>query len=284
MSTNFLLLLGTITLLIQCKNLNLDLSQDKEVLAEVFEKKLFKEDVEGLVTNTSSTEDSLLILRGYIDSWIKDQLLIREAEVNMPKDIDIERLVKDYRSSLIQYSYIEQLYNKDLDTNITSREIEDYYELYKQQYVLGETIIKYTFIKLDKNNQKKLNEFNKLWNNNNNNKTEEIETFAKNQAVFYQKSSDWELLNGLLVLLPKNSIIESNLKSKQKVEKEDKDFKFFVKVEDIHRKGENPPLEYITSTITKVILNDRKTALIKNKKELLFNQNLENSNIKKYLD
>ncbi|HMP28169.1 MAG TPA: hypothetical protein PKD85_01130 [Saprospiraceae bacterium] len=261
--------------------MNLDLSQDKEVLAEVFEKKLFKEDVEGLVTNTSSTEDSLLILRGYIDSWIKDQLLIREAEVNMPKDIDIERLVKDYRSSLIQYSYIEQLYNKDLDTNITSREIEDYYELYKQQYVLGETIIKYTFIKLDKNNQKKLNEFNKLWNNN---KNEEIETFAKNQAVFYQKSSDWELLNGLLVLLPKNSIIESNLKSKQKVEKEDKDFKFFVKVEDIHRKGENPPLEYITSTITKVILNDRKTALIKNKKELLFNQNLENSNIKKYLD
>jgi hypothetical protein len=268
-------------LLLQCREFKIEFPGKGEVLAEVFDNKLYKDDIEGITAGAKSPEDSILILRGFVNTWIKDQLLNREAEINMTKDIDIEQLVKDYKSSLIQYNYIEQLFNKDLDTNITTQELADYYDEYKQQYALGETILKYTFVKLDKKNKSIVNDFNKLWNAN---KFDEIMTLSKSQAIYFQKSSDWELLNGLLVLLPKNSIEESSLRANQKIEKEDKDFKFFVKIEDVHRKGEIPPLEYITSTITKVILNERKTELIKNKKELLFEQNLENSNVKTYLD
>ena len=264
-----------------CKKINLELPGDDNVLATVYDKKLYLEDIEGITSSAASEQDSIIILKGFVNNWIKDQLLIKEAETNITRDIDIEKLVKDYRSSLIQYNYIEQLYSKDLDTLISEQEINEYYERFKQQFNLAESIVKYTFIKFRKSDKKTISEFNKFWNNN---KTENYISFAKSEAVFFQQSSEWELLNSLLNLLPKNSVAESNLKEGKKIETEDKNFKFFVKIEQIFLKTDVPPLEYITPTIKKVILNERKTELVKNLKQKLYDNNMENNNIKTYLD
>ena len=268
-------------LLVRCDQIKFEPSNKGEVIAKVFDKKLHLEDVVSLTASATTPEDSILILRGYINNWIKDQLLVKEAEANMTPDIDIEKLVKDYRASLLQSNYVERLVNKELDTLITHQEMEEYYENYKQQYVLGETIIKYKFIKMNKSYKSKVNDLNKLWTQN---KFESATEFAKTNAIYYHNTSDWELLNSLLILFPKNSINESGIKSNLKIDKEDKEYKYYVKVENVFRKGEVPPLEYISSKITKVILNDRKTDLIKKKKESLFEQYQDDSNVKTYLD
>jgi len=271
-----------LTLLITgCKEIKLEMPGNDNVLAEIYDKKLFLEDIEGITSSAVSEQDSIIILKGFVNNWIKDQLLIKEAETNITRDIDIEKLVKDYRSSLIQYNYIEQLYNKDLDTLISEQEINEYYERLKQQFILAESIVKYTFIKFRKNDKKTINVFLKYWNKN---QKENFMSFAKSEAVFFQQSADWELLNSLLILLPKNSVSESNLKEGKKLELEDKNFKFFVEIEQIFLKSEVPPLEFITPTVKKVILNERKTELVKILKQTLYDKNLENNNIKTYLD
>ncbi len=268
-------------LFIKCDKIKFEPSNKGEVIAKVFDKKLHLEDVVSLTASATTPEDSILILRGYINNWIKDQLLIKEAEANMTPDIDIEKLVKDYRASLLQSNYVERLVNKELDTLITTQELAEYYENYKQQYILGETIIKYAFIKMNKSYKSKVNDLNKLWTQN---KFDSATEFAKTNAIFYHNTSDWELLNSLLILLPKNSINESGLKENLKIDKEDNKYKYYVKVENVFRKGEVPPLEYISSKITKVIRNDRKTDLIKKKKESLFELYQSDSNVKTYLD
>ncbi len=264
-----------------CKDIKLEMPGNDNVLAEFYDKKLLLEDIEGITSSAASEQDSIIILKGFVNNWIKDQLLIKEAEKNITRDIDIEKLVNDYRSSLIQYNYIEQLYNKELDTLISAHEVNEYYERLKQQFILAESIVKYTFIKFSKNDKKTLNVFLQYWNKH---QKENLIPFAKSEAVFFQQSADWELINSLLILLPKNSVSESNLKEGMKLELEDNNFKFFVVIDQLFLKSEIPPLEYITPTVKKVILNDRKTELVKILKQTLYDKNLENNNIKTYLD
>ena len=276
-----LLLCIAVSSITSCKEINIDLPGDDNVLAEVYDKKLYLEDIEGIASSAVSEEDSILILKGFVNNWIKDQLLIKEAETYITRDIDIEKLVKEYKSSLIQYNYIEQLYNKELDTLIAQEEINEYYEKLKQQFTLAETIVKYTFIKFRKNEKKTIADFTKLWKNN---QSDNLLAFAQSNATFFQRSADWELLNSLLILLPKNMVSESGLQEGKKIELEDSNYKFYVKIENIFFKGDVPPLEYITPTIKKVILNERKTELVKNLKQTLYEKNMENNQVKTYLD
>ncbi len=62
------------------------------------------------------------------------------------------------------------------------------------------------------------------------------------------------------------------------------DTKFYVKVIDVVDKNEIPPLDYIESKIKRIILNNRKKALIKRKKQQLYDQNYNNNKIKIHLD
>jgi hypothetical protein len=44
---------------------------------------LFKEDVQDLFKSNVSEQDSILIIKNYIDSWAKQQLLLYQAEINL---------------------------------------------------------------------------------------------------------------------------------------------------------------------------------------------------------
>jgi hypothetical protein len=58
-------------------------SEDKEVLARVNESYLYKEDIESLVDESISKEDSILIVTNFINRWATQQLLIDRAKYNL---------------------------------------------------------------------------------------------------------------------------------------------------------------------------------------------------------
>ena len=52
-----------------------------------------------------SPEDSTLIINAYVERWVREQLLMQKAEENIPKDLNLNKLVNDYRESLILNNY-----------------------------------------------------------------------------------------------------------------------------------------------------------------------------------
>lgn len=257
-------------------------AHEGEYIAIVDDNHLTYSDIEGFAEGTESPEDSVFMLRAYVQNWIKDQLLIREAEKNMPEDFNIEKLVRDYRSSLILANYIEKVIEGELDTTVTAQQINDYYEENKRQYTLLEPILKYYFVKVAKD-KKGIQDLEKKWKNIS---EEDITNFCSEANCEFVQIDDkiWSPDNELISIVPAKILSDVELKKNASFIRSDDDFKYFVKVQDYVGKGDVPPLQFIESKIVSVILNNRKQELLKRKKQVLFDKYYNTSNVNSFVE
>ncbi len=79
------------------------------VLAQVHKKTLRLSELEGMFPEDATTDDSLIIRQAFIRRWIRETALEYEAERNLPPDLNIDRMVREYRSSLVSSHYEEVL-------------------------------------------------------------------------------------------------------------------------------------------------------------------------------
>ena len=256
------------------------LIKDDIVLAEVGNRKLYKSKINDLYKSDIDSLEKQILIKGFVSNWIREQLLIIEAESKMSDSLDIDELVDNYRSSLILDYYENKLVNELLDTVITEQQLKEYYNTSKKEFILLEPIVKaISFTIKAKNDSKKLrNAFRK-------NDIAEIFNLGEGRINSSVIGPDkWYSLSRLQNQLPNKHFSTSKLLRKGDHTKKVGDTKFYVKVIDVVDKNEIPPLDYIESKIKRIILNNRKKALIKRKKQQLYDQNYNNNKIKIHLD
>ena len=71
-------------------------------VAKVGEKYLYKDQIPPLFNNIQSHEDSISIVRNYIDRWIKRELVLEKAVVNLSPEYisEIDIKLEETRSSI----------------------------------------------------------------------------------------------------------------------------------------------------------------------------------------
>ena len=113
------------------------------VVAECYGKYLYESDLVGIVPENTPIMDSIQRVSNFIDSWIKRQVLVHQAEINLNKEeLDLKKQLEEYRNSLVIYAYESQLINQKLDTVISEDEIADYYEQNKEDFQLRSTMVR----------------------------------------------------------------------------------------------------------------------------------------------
>lgn len=101
--------------------------KDDKPVAAIYDKVLYQSDLQGIIYDGISTNDSLVRTKVFIDNWIRRQLLIHQAENNLDKsELDCVKEIEDYRNSLIIYKYESMLIAQNLDTVVSDEEIEKY--------------------------------------------------------------------------------------------------------------------------------------------------------------
>ena len=116
-------------------------------IAKVYEKSLYAEDIVGLAPHNISSQDSLLFVKNYINTWATEQLFLRQAEINLTNEAtSFEKLVADYRSALYINSYKEALVLTKLDTQISDDQITEYYEENRENFKLNEALVQFKYI------------------------------------------------------------------------------------------------------------------------------------------
>jgi len=248
------------------------------ILAEVGQTKLFQDELEelGLFTNAKSTADSTQIINAYVQKWIKDQLMLSEAEKSLSEDIDIDMLVQDYRESLLLYNYENAMVRDQLDTAITRSQIETYYQEHVEAFNLSESIIRCEVAILDRS-VPRLDRFYANWKTN---KTESINDYLKEHgSIQYMDGEKWYSEDDLFHLL-RGAVSKKDLKSKKIIQEAKDGSEYFVKILEYIDKSEDPPLAYVSSNIKKIILHQRKSKLIKNLKEDLYQREINSSKVR----
>lgn len=255
----------------------------KKAVATVYNKSLYLSDLEGILPAGSSKQDSSLILNAYVDNWVRNTLLMHEAEKNLSQNLDIDKLVKDYRSTLILHNYERTLIENELDTLVTRQELDKFYEENKENYKLKEPIVRALFMKIPLESTG-LEFVDEWWASG----TEEdllnlIEYNDKNGEVYMLNQEKWYETESIQHYIPDSLGNISVLAPQSGFTKKDAFYKYYIRILEVIQIDQAPPIKYIEEKAKKIIVQKRKINLIDTKKQNLYRDNINSSNVKIYL-
>jgi len=253
--------------------------RDKGIVAKVYDEYLYKTDLIGLVPSRTSSKDSISIIRKYINNWIKQKLVIHNAESNLTsKQKDFEKQLDDYRNSLIVFAYEKELVRQKLDTNVTEEDIKTYYEKNKNNFLLKDNIVKVWYVKIPVKSPYSATIQN-LYKSDSPQSRQTLEEYCKKYAVnSYLEDSTWLYFNDLLKEIPiKTYNQEDYLKFHRYIEMDDSLYSYFVNIKGFQVKESVSPLNFEKDNIKQIILNKRKLKLIEDMQDEIFKDALKNN-------
>ena len=242
------------------------------VVAECYGKYLYESDLVGLVPEGTPTMDSIQRVSTFIDSWIKRQVLIHQAENNLNKEsLDLKKQLEEYRNSLVIYAYESQLVDQKLDTIVSEDEIEAYYEQNKEDFQLRNTMVRVAYVILDEDCKQKAT-FQKLMSDRDTLLLQNIDIQATYYAVkSYLDVDHWMRLDDLTAIVPIEIFnTESFLKKNKFVCFDMNDYTYMVRFVDYLLEESTSPIEMVHDNIKSVILAQRKQTLIDQMKDALY--------------
>ena len=242
-----------------------------QTVARVNDVYLYKEDLTAIFTKDISKQDSITLVNNYINNWIKQQLLLSKAQLNLEnKKDEFEDLVKQYREDLFINSYKEAVVKEYLDTIITDDDVDQFYLNNNEIFRLNEELLKLKYIKIGKDDSNK-NELTRLFKSANNKDLEKLKKKALLTKSHHLNDSIWikysDLLNEIPVL--KSEDKQQLLKKDNFFQKEDSLSLYLVTVKKVLQSNEIAPKSYITPSIKQMILHQRKLLLLRNIEETL---------------
>ena len=91
----------------------------KTPIVEIGQDVLYAEDIKQVLPLGLSDADSTLFAEQFIRNWAQDVLFYQNAIRNIPDTKDIDRLVENYRRSLIEHEYQRRLIEQKFSSEIT---------------------------------------------------------------------------------------------------------------------------------------------------------------------
>ena len=268
---------AVVLLLSSCFN-----NKEGRIIASVNEKDLMLEEV--LEEMPIQIEDSSFFVERYMNDWIRKQLMIYHAEINLSSAIqNYEKQIKEYRASLLIYAYQQELINQNFDTSISLKQVTDYYNQYKDEFKLSKNIFKGRFIVVDRSAPKLIN-LNKWYKSNKESSLEDLNDYCQQFAKEYYLEDDrWQYFSIFNQKLPEYIIEESYfLENTKGVVFEDDNLRYYVFIKDYLINGSISPLEIEQEKIKNVLLNKNKIEYLKQLEDELYQNGLALKKIKIY--
>ncbi len=229
-----------------------------------------KEYKEGLI-NAATKEDSLAFAKKRIQNWVLETLLYQEALTKLePEEIDVEKQVADYKKQLINYIYETKLIENNLDTVVSNEEIQDYYNLNIDNFVLKDNIVKVNYFKVPIQS-KEIGKLKRLVYSTNEKDKEQLEYLCvQNAESFFLNDSLWLLLDDIKRDIPQmKGPLEYNVVRGRIIEFGDAEAYYYLKIKDVKIKNSASPLAFEKNNIKMFIINSRKVKLIQSYKQQL---------------
>ena len=235
-------------------------------LAKVGNNTLYYSDLNLEMPVGISKEDSIALLKNFIQSWVMDELLAQEADDFLSKDEkDFSKQIENYEKSLLVFEFEKKWVLKHLDTLISNEEVNKYYLMNKAEFELKTSIVRLSFIKMPINQKTTIKEQAKrlLFSNNKRDKAslqKICDDYAEN---YFLDDSVWLVYDDITKEIPiSNAINKESFSSEKKLEFSDEHFDYYVVIKEIKIKDEVSPVAFETENIKQVIIQNRKNKLL----------------------
>ncbi|MGQ8335440.1 hypothetical protein ACUNWD_02745 [Sunxiuqinia sp. A32] len=239
--------------------------EERTPIAQVHDEILYLDEVDLVIPNELGEADSTLWADDFIKNWVRRKLLIWAAEQNLNADQkNVEKELEEYRNSLITYRYKKELMAQKMDTIVSDREAEQYYQQHEQQFILSKNIVKAIYLKtpLEVSDPETIKN---LSTDESPEKLAELDDYGIRYAKTYDRFNDkWIEMENILNQIPSDIPDQERFLRRNKfVESDDTDYYYFICIRDFRLAGEPAPLEYVESQIKNLLLNQRKVKFLK---------------------
>jgi hypothetical protein len=250
------------------------------VLAQVEGEYLFLSDLTGVVPQGISHSDSIALAKNFINNWVKNRLMIVQAERNLTEEqLDFSKQLEDYRNSLVIYRYETLLIDQELDTVVTDAQIMSFYQSHLGDFELKENILR-AYYAIVNSETPLLDQVLEVF--------DLPDALAVDSLLYYEKSDDmlslsvdtsyWMSFFQFQQIIPIESYNqELFLKNKRFIRIEENGMDFLVKVVNFKIKDDISPLEVERQDIRHIIINQRKVRLIKKVRDDIYKKALYNN-------
>lgn len=287
-STNLLLLGFLVLFLSSCDLFKIKSEEDYDddpIVASVGKTYLHVSDIDFINKETQSNIDSAELVSRYIQTWIKKQLMIKEAGKNLTiNESELNRKLLDYRYALIIYEFEKSQVEQSLDKNVSLEEITDYYDKFKENFSLKEIIVRTNFIKMEKSLPQK-RQVERLLRSTRESDNKELKEIALRYANnYFLEDSTWIKFDDIILNTPlaQNANNVQLLKSNRNISIEDENHTYFFHILEYKLQDQVPPLEFVRDEISKIIVNKRRVALAEKLHKEVYDKALENNEFKIY--
>jgi hypothetical protein len=260
-------------------------TDNRKPIARVNDSFLYKEDVEGVVPEGASKEDSILIVNAYVNRWASQLLLMDGALVNLSenKQKEFSRLVEQYKNDLYTKAYLDGLVNINMDTIVNADEARVFYEANKESFKLNDDLLQFRYINLPLN-------------------PIDLDTIKRRFRRF--KAKDQRYLDSISVQFKSYSLNDSiwikfnqvaekisvvNIENKSQLLKKTNFLQlkdslnlYLMQVNDVRLQNDYAPLDYVNTSIQKIVINKRKLELIKQLKNDITKDAIKNNQFQIY--
>ena len=259
-------------------------SDSSPLVATVYGHELHRSDLEGLVGEGVSSEDSAAIISNYVEQWIRQTVILTKAEKNINDNFD--RQLQDYKNSLLTYAYEQQIVKQLLDTNISNEQIAEYYDQHRGDFHLKNAIVKAVYV-MAPTKSPVLPRLKKIISQHNFDESDIVEleeTATRNGMTGHYDADSWMPFYTLQGAVPITTYNENlYLKQNRTIVLNDDNTTYLVRIMDYKVGDEISPLELQAENIRSILLNHRKLDILNRLQSDLLAEAEKSDNVKRYL-
>ena len=268
-----------VVLFASCKEKKTELSPTNYPVLEVAGKFLYKDEIDKIIPPGASVIDSANVVDKYIRKWVTEVLMYDNARRNIGNLEDIDRLVEEYRKSLIIYEYEQALVSQRVNEKIPEKELQAFYEKYKKQMILEDKLIKGMLLILPKE-APQLKEVYGWVRSADDASLEKIEKYSLQNAISFDYFSDW---TPFAEIVRKTPFIVENSKEfvagTRFAEVSDSTKLYLLLISESIPVGGVEPYELAKHKISNIILNKKKSDFIVELEKSIYNDALNQGEI-----
>jgi uncharacterized protein YdaT len=258
-------------------------SDKKKPVAKVGDRYLYSSEFNGLIKPGYQKNDSIAMIGSLIEKWIRKQLILQRAELNLTEDEkNVDKELDDYRTSLLIFKYEQKFIQEKLDTIVSNSEINDYYNKNTSNFILNYDIVKALFIKIPKpfSNIDKIKEWMR---NESDENIKELEGYCVTNSLKYDYFNDeWVNFDNLKMLMPISASSAEQAKNNVIVQSSDSLATYLLHVKDFKPRGSVSPLSFMEKDIKSIILLKRKQKMINDLENEIYFDAIDKSNFTIY--
>ncbi|WP_353197636.1 hypothetical protein, partial [Parapedobacter defluvii] len=180
-------------------------------MARSFDRFLYPEDLQGVVPVGVTGNDSIQLVRAYVEQWLRQQALLYYAQRNITINTKrLEAQVEEYKNGLIVYEYEQALVSQKLDTVVTEAEVRNYYTTRGELFMLKQPILKVSYIRLH-TNAPELDRVKRLFLSTDFEEQDLLEKYCARYATAYSlRDTTWQYADDLIKKIPLSRVGEEN--------------------------------------------------------------------------